>query len=1290
MPPILLLHLSDLHFGPHSRFQGEKPERLGKSFHRALAAAQKQLGIERKVDLVCVTGDIAEAGQEEEFETGRSFLSALAGEIGLPPQKFVFVPGNHDINWDSCQEAFFKAKKEKRTSEPEIRSALDGAKFEFYDAFVQRFYGKEDPRELLAKGAFLYRYEDLSLVVAALNSTEKESHRSGDHVGFVSREQAEAAMGALRRADLASWLKVVAIHHNPDRATRNNIDDWQKFLLKKGKLDEALLARYESDALGLEGRDQLVAVAADAKAQLLLHGHQHASDKLTWDWREGKGHTHVFSAGSLSLNPDKLPHDEPASVRLIVLDPEQKEIRADRLAYLAWHRVEGEVEWGSFAPDSNGTIVVDLDLPEGFTKKPATPSLSSKTPVDAEFLRAFRQRFAEQYAPWDLGSLGAVRLGGIHEVKEARLDEMYLELRFDLDLDLDRVDAGEPLRVEDLLNRDIPLSLTGVAGAGKTTWARYTFRQLVKDDRALPLMLVLRDVARSWEKSGSKGEDLSIDAALDNWVGAQMGGGWKRRLSKILKANTGPRPILLVDGWDELGPHGEKFRDKLMGFLRANPRVLAVVTSRPYGEQRPSHADGFEKLEVQPLSNVDIKVLTRKFFAQYSANEASGKKEDLFLSALASAPEARALAQTPLLLTMMLLVGYSQPLPDKRHLLYAKCIDALLHDRPKQKEDEGAIAGRNTWCPPGLDQRRRWVATLAYHAQTEAYRQIKRKTLFQRGSIVRTWKELASFVPAECPAERRDGFLAWLVEVAGLLVERTDGGLSFTHLSFQEYLTALHIATTTADHDQRCAAFRDRIIEVHWWETLRLLAAQVDSSNPEFLDIALHSLFAEPNISDETLSFLGTVLADGLGSEHRFRDWSRFYLPLLALKWPEGAELCSRVWLGTRQETRKGTLARDLESLSVNLDWIGRQRVEMFGEGWAPITAIPRRATTRGIATSLQSPNDLSREAIAAGRIIVGGFPAWPDEHGVGALNLWPGRRRLAGLRFQLAAAAGASRESLIALARRALIPPAENEQARDWARRLARYWAHDWARGQATDRVRHWAGDFARDLARNLASDLARDLIRDLDLNMDRYSVGYLGRYWDRNLNLARDWVHDLACELPRHWAHDWAHYWAQKLDLDPGSSWLENFGLSEMFSHGRALARGYFAHLERSSSPLHLLLSKACSESLSGWSRGQHVQALDEFEHLDPLWPALARHIARMSTSEDKALLDTLARGDGQCSEPLSWGLQFIVRGDVLLDDGSIVTLDELADEAGVPHLPYLEEIEPELEVDWEGREK
>ncbi len=77
------------------------------------------------------------------------------------------------------------------------------------------------------------------------------------------------------------------------------------------------------------------------------------------------------------------------------------------------------------------------------------------------------------------------------------------------------------------------------------------------------------------------------------------------------------------------------------------------------------------------------------------------------------------------------------------------------------------------------------------------------------------------------------------------------------------------------------------------------------------------------------------------------------------------------------------------------------------------------------------------------------------------------------------------------------------------------------------------------------------------------------------------------------------------------------------------------------------------------------------------------MARHLARCASAADRALLEDLARHPEKREPPLSWGLQFIVRGDVLLDDGSFVTLDELCDKADLPHLPYLEELPDEIEL-------
>src|SRR6185295_4967135 len=188
MKPILLLHLSDLHFGPHSRFQGEDPQGLADQFHRELRDAQKKLGLAQNIDLVMVTGDIAEAGWPEEFEGGKKFLGTLARQIDLPTERFAFVPGNHDVNWASCKRAEAELEERRQLTPESLRRYVDEVKLRFYSDFLKGFYGVADLDEIsepLGCGARLYRFADLPVAVAALNSCERESHRPQDHRGEI-------------------------------------------------------------------------------------------------------------------------------------------------------------------------------------------------------------------------------------------------------------------------------------------------------------------------------------------------------------------------------------------------------------------------------------------------------------------------------------------------------------------------------------------------------------------------------------------------------------------------------------------------------------------------------------------------------------------------------------------------------------------------------------------------------------------------------------------------------------------------------------------------------------------------------------------------------------------------------------------------------------------------------------------------------------------------------------------------------------------------------------------------
>lgn len=302
--PLLLLHLSDLHFGPHSRFQGRDFTKIGRSFHAALEEAKKQLGIDASMDLVIVTGDIAESGHPKQFKSGKEFLTALAGGFGLDHRRFVFVPGNHDLFWDDCTQVDLNRNlADPEWTDEEYRQRLDRAKLQRYEAFVKDFLGIQDFIEVATRlgcGAHLYNFPDLHLSVAALNSCEKESHRPEDHVGHISREQAEGVMAAWRIGNAAEMLKVVAVHHNPVVTTKENVEVWRKWLTEESQISKDLIARYEGDVLGFEGHQRLRNVAEDCRVQLLLHGHHHAKDEQIWGWKRDKGATHVLSAGSLS------------------------------------------------------------------------------------------------------------------------------------------------------------------------------------------------------------------------------------------------------------------------------------------------------------------------------------------------------------------------------------------------------------------------------------------------------------------------------------------------------------------------------------------------------------------------------------------------------------------------------------------------------------------------------------------------------------------------------------------------------------------------------------------------------------------------------------------------------------------------------------------------------------------------------------------------------------------------------------------------------------------------------
>jgi len=137
---LLILHLSDLHFGNKNRFSHDAPGELSQAFYRSVQDAIRDIGSHSEIVLVVISGDLAETGLPSEFKYAREFLTTLAAQLQLRPERFVILPGNHDIAWPECQIVRSGLEGEKFPA-TELDDRLNAAKLSNYRAFLGDLYG---------------------------------------------------------------------------------------------------------------------------------------------------------------------------------------------------------------------------------------------------------------------------------------------------------------------------------------------------------------------------------------------------------------------------------------------------------------------------------------------------------------------------------------------------------------------------------------------------------------------------------------------------------------------------------------------------------------------------------------------------------------------------------------------------------------------------------------------------------------------------------------------------------------------------------------------------------------------------------------------------------------------------------------------------------------------------------------------------------------------------------------------------------------------------------------------
>lgn len=213
---IILLHLSDLHFGWDTDERRRTDRELAL---KGLLNVLRNLDADWIPNCICISGDIGWRGYKNDYEAAAQWLSELLKTLNLSPEAVFACPGNHDVNRDSAK---LNARPSTSLEADEILGAVPIPKH-FQDPFQE----------------FIKFCQDFGISPSSIgeNNSYLVGHRSYRGVNFVAYNSAWFSKGdddqgnlwiglpqlkALERQGLIpfpdqlnEWSDTVALLHHP-------------------------------------------------------------------------------------------------------------------------------------------------------------------------------------------------------------------------------------------------------------------------------------------------------------------------------------------------------------------------------------------------------------------------------------------------------------------------------------------------------------------------------------------------------------------------------------------------------------------------------------------------------------------------------------------------------------------------------------------------------------------------------------------------------------------------------------------------------------------------------------------------------------------------------------------------------------------------------------------------------------------------------------------------------------------------------------------------------------------
>jgi len=462
------------------------------------------------------------------------------------------------------------------------------------------------------------------------------------------------------------------------------------------------------------------------------------------------------------------------------------------------------------------------------------------------------------------------------------LENIYIPLRAVLNAadENDDVSRIDPLI---FLSRGSKSVVLGDPGSGKSTLLRFLAvsiyskqiqeRYKAESDNRLPIIVTLRRYADELKQR----QNLSlIDYIMESVQGEYSLKSADLDFFEYYLASG--QAILLFDGIDELpSPQFKtKIRDRVHALNITYPGNTNIVTSRIVGYSNPFRFDEKEFTHFR-LTRLRLPEMEQFIEDWYAVRIENKKQKEANINDLIRILRdedfvaIRELAENPLLLTIITLVHrIDAVLPDQRVVLYEKCTETLLNtwqvvkDKDIEARYKGKIERHNLRRMEAIAY---WMHCKGDETQASQRSTVNHKDLLNFLTLYITKNE--KFIDQDAYIEDiAEEFLEFVKKRAGLLIEIGDNQYSFVHLTFQEYLTASYIITSTErpGTEGTWNVIKNHCNDVKWHEVIRLLTANLRSEDSkEFIVDKILSLRFDNNVDNISLLLAG-LLIDGIES----------------------------------------------------------------------------------------------------------------------------------------------------------------------------------------------------------------------------------------------------------------------------------------------------------------------------------------------------------------------------------------------------------------------------------------